>query len=186
MNNTGRVIVALMLALLVFSVNAFTGEKVEVSESYENISRIKLKTVSGDCVISKGDGKTVTLEVVNSYRPRDSFEPKIRTSGGTLRLTEEIFESNSGYSTWTLTVPDGIEIEFSSASGDMSITGVNGYFGASTASGDIEFQNCSGEFDISTASGDITADDCHGEFSLSTASGSIEADGVILDTALEI
>jgi len=181
MKNLARIILVSVLGILIFSVNAYPGKKLEVSETFENIDRIKIKTVAGDCVISKGEGKAVTLEVINSYRPSDSFEPKIKTSGGTLRLTEEIYGSNSGSSTWTLTVPDGITIEFSSASGYMSVNDLSGYFEASTASGDIRLEDCSGEFEISTASGDIMADNCHGEFRLSTASGSIEAEGVVLD-----
>lgn len=199
MKNLGKLILVSFLAVIFLSVNAYPDKDLELSETYDNIDRIKIKTVAGDCIISKGEGKTVTLEVVNSYRPRDSFEPRARVSGNTLRLTESIHGSNSGSSTWTLTVPDGIEIEFSTASGNMSVTGLDGYFGASTASGDVDFENCSGEWDISTASGEITVDNCQGEFSLSsasgdimvdncrgefnvsTASGSVEAEGVVLN-----
>jgi DUF4097 and DUF4098 domain-containing protein YvlB len=171
----------LLLSILLLSAGAFSQKERAVSESFENIERIKIKTVSGHCVVNKGDAKEVTLEVINSYSPRDSFEPKIKESGKTLRLTEKIYGSNSGSSTWILTVPDGVEIDFSTASGDLDISDVEGFFAATTASGDIDLENCSGAFEISTASGDIMVDDCHGEFQLATASGSIDAVGVVID-----
>lgn len=177
----GKAAVVLLLAVLFLSAGAFCQRERAVSKSFENIERIKIKTVSGDCIVNKGDAKTVTVEVTNHYSPRESFEPKIRASGRTLRLTEEIYESNSGGSSWTLTVPDGVEIDFTTASGDLTISGVDGYFSASTASGDIDLKNCSGVFEISTASGDITADDCHGEFQMATASGSVDAADIVLD-----
>ena len=181
MKKYGISILVMIGVFLLLSADTFAGTKQESVQTFENISRITISTVSGDCIINKGQGKQVTLEIANSYRPRDSFEPKIRTSGSTLRLSEEIYESNSGSSTWTLTIPDGIQIDFTTASGDLSITGLQGVFSASTASGDVEIEGCSGEFEFSTASGDITVSDCHGEFRLATASGNIDAAGVVLD-----
>ncbi len=70
-------------------------------------------------------------------------------------------------------MPDDIEIDFSTASGDLSITEVGGRFSASTASGDIEVERSSGEYVFSSASGDVRMDDCRGEFDISTASGDI-------------
>jgi DUF4097 and DUF4098 domain-containing protein YvlB len=170
-----------VLAISVLYAGVCAKEKGEVDQTFENIERISLKTVSGNCLITKGERDVVTLNIEYSYYPEDSFEPGIKVRGSTLKLSERMLESNSGSSEWILTVPDGIEIEFSSASGDMEVEGVKGTFRASTASGDIELENCTGDFEISTASGDIVVDDCRGEFQLSTASGTVEAIGVILD-----
>lgn len=180
MKKIGTMTLMMALAVLIISVNAYSGKKDEVFKTFNDIDRIVINTTSGDCIVNKGEGKEVSLEVINAFRPRDSFEPKIRERGGTLRLTEELFGSNSGNSTWTLTVPDGIEIEFSTASGELTINDLDGFFAATTASGDIEIENCSGLFEFSTASGDIVVDDCKGEFLLSTASGSVDAVNVTL------
>jgi DUF4097 and DUF4098 domain-containing protein YvlB len=184
-------IVALAALFLIPAVHAKSKERLK--QSFDGIDRIKIETVSGDCVVEKGESDAVSLTVLAKYSPEDSFEPQVKQRGGTLYLEEEILRSNSGYSTWILTVPDGIEIDFETASGDLSVSEVNGSFSVSTASGDIEFEvssgdfefstasgdirmeKCKGVYDISTASGDIRTADCEGEFSLSTASGDVMA-----------
>ena len=188
----------LLLVLMLIVPEVSAGRKQEDVRSFEGIESIRINTVSGDCVIRKGSSDKVEVEVVWSYRPRDSFEPKFRERGRVLKLSEDMYGSNSGHSTWTLSVPDGIEVRFNSASGGMDIVGLSGEFSSETASGDIQVENSGGEFDfnsasgdvelngcegdiqVSTASGDIELNSCRGEFEISTASGSVEADGVVL------
>jgi hypothetical protein len=188
----------ILLTLLLLSMSAMAQRGDQESRTFEGIEAIRINTVSGDCIIQKGNTDKVEVDVTWSYRPRDSFEPKFRERGSVLKLEEDIYYSNSGHSTWTLTVPENIEIRFNSASGDLEVVGLTGEFTAETASGDIATEDCNGEFDFNTASGDIemrdcrgrydlnTAsgeiemDDCEGEFAANTASGSIQADGVTL------
>ena len=165
--------VFLGLVLLLVS-STLAGPKSEESQSFEGIEVIRINTVSGDCVVQKGVGDKVEVEVVWSYSPRDSYEPKMRERSKVLKLSEDMYGSNSGRSTWTLTVPDGIEIRFNSASGGMEIEGLTGDFSSQTASGDIRADHCKGEFDFNTASGDIELVDCDGDFRANCASGDIE------------
>jgi DUF4097 and DUF4098 domain-containing protein YvlB len=97
-----------------------------------------------------------------------------------------------------LTVPEDTEIDFSTASGNLTLTELKGEFSAETASGDIEVESCSGIFGFSTASGDIDIgnsegifeisvasgeigfEECRGEFELSSASGGIDAYGITI------
>ncbi len=109
MQTCGKTTLILVLATLFLSAGTFAGKKRGVTESFENIERITLNTVSGNCIVNKGEGNEVILEVTNSYRPRDSFKPRIKARGKTLRLRERILESNSGNSKWILTVPDGVD-----------------------------------------------------------------------------
>ena len=153
-----------------------------MTRTFDAKERIKVSTVSGDLIIKRGGSNEIKVEVNNEYSPRDSFEPQMRESGKTLKLTERIYGSNSGSSTWTVTVPDGIEIDFSSASGDMSVSDMTGEFTGSTASGDFEFDQCRGVWEISTASGDFDFTDCEGEFEISTASGDIDGTDVVIES----
>jgi len=184
--------------VLLLASGTLAGPKKEESRLFEGIEVIRINTISGDCIVLKGAGDKVEVEVVWSYRPRDSFEPKFRERGKVLKLSEDMYGSNSGRSTWTLTIPDGIEVRFNSASGGMEIEGLTGEFSSQTASGDIRAENCKGEFDFNTASGDIELIDCEGDFrancasgdvevnqcrggfEVSTASGSVRAEGVVL------
>ena len=115
---------------------------------------------------------------INRYSEKleKSFEPEFQERGNSIRLTERWFGSSSnGFITWTITVPAGTEIDFSTASGDLSISETNNMFKANTASGEITVDNSKGEFDFNTASGNISFEKVNGEIDLSTASGDIEA-----------
>ena len=188
-----------LLTLLAVSVSAGPDE-VE-TRTFEGIKKIRISTVSGDCVIHRGTSDKVEVEVAWSYRPRNSYKAEFREQGEVLKLSEDIYRSNSGRSTWTLVVPNNMEVRFSSASGGLEIDGVDGDFSLETASGDAVVRNCEGEFDfntasgdieltnckgvldLNTASGDIELDGCTGEFEIATASGSVRADGVVLQDA---
>lgn len=166
----------MVVALAVMMLAAITIEAKVKSESwsFEATERIKINTVSGDCVIEKSTTGKIEVEVQWSYRPADSFEPRVRESGRGIRISEKMYGSNSGRSTWRVSVPDGAEVQFKTASGDFTVTGITGEFSARTASGDIMLKNCSGEFDVNTASGDVEVIKCDGFFALGTASGSID------------
>ena len=55
-----------------------------------------------------------------------------------LKLKEKMTGSNSGYSEWTITVPQQTNIKFKSASGSISIENIAGKMKFSTASGNID------------------------------------------------
>ena len=166
----------------VLSTVALAGKKRSLVRTFDKTQRIKVKTIAGDLYVEKGEADEIRVEVINSYSPRDSFEPQMRESGSSLKLTERIYGSNSGSSSWIISVPDGVEIDFSSASGNMTVTDLKGEFSGSTASGDYEFENCSGIWQMSTASGDIELENCKGEFELSTASGDVDANDIVIES----
>jgi DUF4097 and DUF4098 domain-containing protein YvlB len=162
-----------VLTVLLLAAVSFAGTRDKTVWTFDGKQSVELETVSGDCIIKQGTGDKIEVTIVNQYRPRDSFEPRYRERGKRLLLSEDILDSNSGHSTWTIVLPKGASFEFSSASGDMEVIAFDGELGASTASGDIEFDQCSGTYDISTASGDVTAYNCKGDFELATASGDV-------------
>ena len=193
-----NVIGSVVTLLLVFAADGWTGTQ-EETHTYKGLEVIRITTISGDCVIEKSPDSQVTVEVVWSYHPRDSFEPRFSERGKVLKLSEEMHDSNSGSSTWTVAVPDGVEVSFNSASGGMVVTGLNGRFSCETASGsvrvddsrgefrfssasgNIELRDCSGTFELSSASGDVELKDCTGDFEASSASGDVDAELVSLD-----
>lgn len=166
------------LGVVLFLVGAtvlFAQEK-RVQKTFRSVERIQIRTVSGDCIVEKGSGNRIEVDLVYDVEPDGAFEPEMEQHGTTVRLRERWRGSSThGRVTWTVTVPDEMEIEFSAASGDLEIRGLKGNFEASTASGDVLVENANGEFEFSTASGEIEMDVCEGEFDLSTASGDIDA-----------
>ncbi len=173
----------IVVMLLLGAVQALADE---IVREFDPKARVIIETVSGDVEIRKGGSDKIKVVVDANVRPRDSFEPIFRDRGRSLRLEERIYESNSGRITWTLTVPNGTEIKFNSASGNMTIEDIEGEFSGSTASGDYNIYSCKGIFDLNTASGDYTLEDCSGEFDINSASGDFSIRHIKIDERSKI
>jgi DUF4097 and DUF4098 domain-containing protein YvlB len=166
----------ILAPLVVFAVLILT------AYSFEDVKLIKVKTLSGDCIIEKGDAGEINVNVVKGYNPRKACKTSVWNDGETLEITEEITGTGSGRSTiWTLRVPDDIKFEFISTSGGVRISDVKGKFYGNTASGSYELNNCRGEFAFNTASGDYDIRNCRGMFKVNSASGDVDAVGLEID-----
>ncbi len=183
MKRVTSIVVMIGLAVLLLASAAAAAQGRKIIKTFDKKNRIKISTVSGDCILKKGTSDKIEVEVENSYTPEDHFEAEFNESAGSIHLAEHINGKTHGGATWAISAPDGIKIEFSTASGQLIIRGLQGEFEASTASGDIEIIDCGGEFHFSTASGNISARNCTGAFDLSTASGEIIASSVTLEDA---
>lgn len=172
-NKYGVIFTGLIILFMIGSL--FAQEKKEIHKIFEAKERVRISTTSGDCIIQTGNSDEIKVDLVYTVEPEDSFEPDIEEKGNSLRIRERWYGSSSGRVTWTLTVPPVTEIEFSTASGDISVDGLQKLIEASTASGDITIENASGEFEISTASGDVELTDSSGEIDISTASGDVKS-----------
>jgi len=162
---------ALIIPLMVGNVLAMENN---IEKVFKNIERLDIELVSGDCVIKDGPGKKITVNLVYDYID-DCFEPEFNESSDRLRLKERFrgYGGCNGFSEWTITVPKGTRIEFSSASGELSISGCEGEFTLESASGRIEIEKSGGEFEIDNASGRIAISSSNGEFEIDNASGRI-------------
>ncbi|MFQ5751442.1 MAG: DUF4097 domain-containing protein [bacterium] len=169
-----RVSAMTTILLLCFIIQALAYQEGEINKSFKNVNEIKIKTVSGDCIIKKGDANEVKVVLTYTYDDYD-FEPEFEQKDGRLILTERFSSRHHlrGKSTWRLTVPEKTDIDFSTASGDLDVEGLNSTVEAGTASGNVQLQNMTGEFDISTASGEVEAQSVNGQIQFSTASGDV-------------
>ena len=175
MNNLGRTS-AVAILLLTAAGPAWAGEK--ISKTFRGIQVLDLHMVSGDVVLEARRGRTVTVDLTYNYS-YDCFEPVMERRGDELILEEDFHGRNcSGHSTWRLTVPANLDIQYSAASGDLSITGLSGSFELSSASGDMTIKDSKGEFEIDNASGRIVIAQSSGEFEIDNASGRITLEEV--------
>jgi DUF4097 and DUF4098 domain-containing protein YvlB len=164
------------IMLFVFSsLILFAQERKELHKTFDAKKRVRVETTSGDCIILSGSDNEIKVDLVYAVEPEDAFEPDIQERTNEIRIKERWRSRSSGQVSWTITVPKETEIDFSTASGDLSIEGVHEEIEASTASGDITILDTEGRLDVSTASGDIEISDSGGEMDLSTASGDIKA-----------
>lgn len=158
--------------VLLFMALPLWGQEKEV-KTFPAKEMVEISTLSGDCIIKKGPQGKITVEVEYSVRPADAFTPEMEERSDRIKLSEDWSGNASGKVLWTVTVPVETEIEAESASGDISVTGLNNEIEVSTASGDITLSECRGDMEISTASGDVEIEDTDGDLEVSVASGDI-------------
>jgi hypothetical protein len=195
-------IIILLFVFLSFMVPAalMAAPEEKVEKTFGKKDEIRFKLVLGDCQLKKSTDGRIHVHLVYSYEPGMSYEPRFKERGDTLYLEEKMHGNNpKGYSTWTVEVPDDIEIEFKSATGNLAVEGlkievdgntgtgnielnkVKGEYDLSTGTGDVEVYDSEGEFDVSSGTGKVNIKNCKGNFDASSGTGSVEAEGLTID-----
>lgn len=166
----------LFTLLFLFAVTAAHAQET-VEKSYTGIKSIRLTTASGNGTIKKSNTQEVKVHLRYTY-DEDVYEPSFEQKGDRLYIDEDFKRSRwtRGYSEWTLEVPDGIELDFKTGSGNIEVMGVNIEIRSNTGSGNIEIEEVTGEVRASTGSGNITFSQVDGMLDANTGSGSIRLD----------
>ena len=91
-------------------------------------------------------------------------------------IIREKFNSNTsrGEATWTISVPDGVEVNFSAGSGALKGSNLAFDLDVKTGSGDISLTQTKGDIRVSSGSGDISIESFGGELKANSGSGNIE------------
>lgn len=167
----------------------------EINKSFEGVKKIELNAASGNIIVQHGTGEAVQVKLVHTYN--EGFRPVMKLQGSTLVLKEEFDRgSHRGNSTWTLTVPDDLDIRsnsgsgnfeaskvtmslnMNSGSGNVDLDEVKGEIRLNTGSGNMEVKGFDGSLNSNTGSGNISVEDSRGEISLNAGSGSLELNDV--------
>jgi len=178
-----KIILLLVFLFHFLTINTLNAKDIEINKTFSGKTKIEIKTISGDCIVRTGTKNSVQVLLIYDY-PKGCFEPEFLERGNTLVLREDFTGSCRGKSMWKVTVPAKTEIEFDSASGDVTIEGLKDDIEVNTASGDIELENITGDCEIETASGDLEVKNFKGTLDISTASGDQNVDH--MDGSLEI
>ncbi len=154
---------------------AYAQETVE--KTYTGIKSIRLTTASGNGTIKKSSTNEVKVHLRYTY-DKDVYDPSFEQKGDRLYIEEDFRRSrwSRGYSEWTLEVPDGIELDFKTGSGNIEVMGVNIELNSNTGSGNINIEEVNGEIRANTGSGNITFSQVEGNLDANTGSGSIRLD----------
>lgn len=165
-------IFAFVVAFLIFGAIPVAAQK-EINKTFDGITKIRLSTASGSCKITKSDSKSVALNLQHTY-DEDEYQPRIEQEGDRLTIKEDFRGNNhSGSAYWTLKVPEGVAITFSTGSGDLDITGVKTELRANSGSGNLTFIDTQGDVDATTGSGDLEIENFNGELNANTGSGTV-------------
>lgn len=174
MKKSTVVLVSCLFFFLMMSsaVLAVAGEKAE--QTFDKKDTIRFKLVLGECFLEKSTDGRIHVHLEYDYEPEMAYKFRMEERGGTLYLEEKVRGKNpKGDSTWTLAVPDGIEVEFKSATGSLSIVGLDVEADGNTGTGDIELRNVKGKYDLSTGTGYIDLIESQGDFDLSSGTGNV-------------
>jgi Toastrack DUF4097 len=121
-----------------------------------------------EIVVVPHDGGVTICAV---YPSRDGRENECRPGGGRNNT-----ESNDVSVTWTIRVPDGVNLEAHDVNGDVTISDIGGDVVASTVNGDVD-ASTRGTVDAHTVNGSITASlgraDWDGRVAFKTVNGSV-------------
>jgi len=110
MKNLSRNFTISLMFCFLFSTVLFAGKEKEIVKQYSGKDEVKIKLVLGSCQLEKSKDDDIHVIVVYSYDD-DDFEAKFREKGKTLHIKEKLYgNNNGGHSSWTVSVPDGIEI----------------------------------------------------------------------------
>ena len=146
-------------------------EEKKVEKSFNGVKSIDLSTASGDCIIKKGSGDAVQVVLTYTYDD-DDYTPKMDKNGTRLKLEEKFHSNNTrGSSKWELSVPDGLDIEFNTGSGDLDVGDIKGEMDFNSGSGDAHVENYDGELKLNSGSGDFHFKNVKGEVKVNSGSG---------------
>lgn len=165
----------LMSLVLLSSWTVFSQGKLNVS--FTGIKKIQISTASGNCSLTKASSSSVTVDLKHTYG--DNYNPDVKQEGDRLVIREK-FKSNSssGNAEWTLTIPDGVEVDFSTGSGNLDASNLTLDLEVKTGSGDISVRQHKGDLRGNTGSGNITLAEASGEIRANCGSGNIDVEKI--------
>lgn len=171
---------------------------------------LNVTSTAGDIQVQPGDGQVHIVGHVyagNGWGSGNAEErlqqvlknPPVEQSGNVIRVGHGM-ELNNISIDYSITVPKGTQVEASSTSGDISVSGLGGPLRASTTSGGIHANDLNGtvslhdtsgdirasidqspSVDVGDTSGSITLNNVHGMLQAGSVSGDISVSGAPMD-----
>jgi DUF4097 and DUF4098 domain-containing protein YvlB len=173
MKRTKTTFLFVFVLMAAFTVKAFAEADQTVQKTFDKSKEVRFKLVLGECQIQpSADGK-IHVNLVYSYSKGD-FEPILEERNRYLLLQEKFHENNpKGYSRWTVAVPEGVELDFESATGDLTVGGMTLTMKGSTGTGDLNIEKVKGDLRLSTGTGRVDVLDSEGDFQVSSGTGRV-------------
>jgi hypothetical protein len=145
-----------------------------INKSFSGIDEVEMSLGSGDAIFEKSSDGKVYVELTHDI---DDYDPTIEQRGSKLMINEEKMNNRrswSGSSLWTIKVPDNVEIDYNTGSGDVTVNGLAVEMDANSGSGNFTIRRASGEIKINTGSGNLRAEGGKGSLSMNAGSGDID------------
>jgi len=170
--------ITLLLSAAVYFATWSYSQAQEIDKTFSGIEEVRMEIASGDVTFVKSSDADVHVKLKHTFNIE--YNPTVEKRGTRLIIQDERNRgSYSGSSTWTIGLPDNLEIDFTSGSSDVEISGISVDADMNSGSGTFELSNVQGEFEINTGSGNIIAEDVNGELQINSGSGDIILHNVV-------
>ena len=165
-------IIAVSLFILLTMSSSIFAQK-EIKKVFEQQEKIKMKLALGSLIINKSTSDKIHVFLEYTFDD-DNFEAVFKEKSRYLQIEEKFYGGNpKGFSKWELSVPDGVEIDFNTGTGDLTIEGVNVEIGGNTGTGDIEIIKSVGKYKLNTGTGEILVHLSEGDFNVNAGTGRV-------------
>jgi DUF4097 and DUF4098 domain-containing protein YvlB len=166
-----------LVLLTAIKVGVFAEDVQEIQKRFSQSSEVRLKLVLGQCEIGPSSDGKIHVKLVYAYS-QGGFEPILKERSRYLLLQEKFHGTNpEGHSRWTLAVPDGVEIAFRSATGDLTVASLAADLTGSTGTGDLNLDKVKGNLHLRTGTGRVQVLDSEGDCELSSGTGRVTVRG---------
>ena len=130
------------------------------------VARVEITEVQGDPVaVSIVDGR---LEVRHQlHGPQGWFK----------NLMGTVNHNSNNSAVISIAVPEGVEVEAGTVSGDGLVSGISGHTRLNTVSGSVMADGTKGDLQVNTVSGEVIARNHHGVLTAKSVSGEVTASG---------
>lgn len=167
-----RIVVAFML-LLITTNQLFAQKEKLFEQTFSAKDKIRLKLVIGSCSIAKSTDGNIHVKVTYTY-DEDVYDIQVKEKSKALELREKIYgEDARGDSEWILSIPDDLEIDLSTATGDLTVEGIKLEIEGNSGTGDIHVSQAKGEFELNTGTGNLEVQNSEGKFDLNSGTGKV-------------
>ncbi|MFT6828512.1 MAG: hypothetical protein ACJAZV_001805, partial [Roseivirga sp.] len=114
-----------LIILIALFISTISFAQQTINKSFTGVKNIRLTTASGNGIIKKGNGNEVKVTVEYTFDD-EIYKPTFDQEGDRLVIDErfERSRSNRGYAKWTLEIPDGLDLEFKTGSGNIEVDGL--------------------------------------------------------------
>lgn len=160
------------LFFLCLTVQVFS-QKENIKESFDNVQKVKIDVAIGDIAIEKS---TTGQTILTGEYDTDKLDVEILFSNGKLSVVEKTKRRNSNGSIdshYKLQIPDGMEMNLNTGTGDIAIAGVAADANVNTGTGKIVAVNYTGDLKLNSGTGSVQLMGSKGELSLNSGTGTV-------------
>jgi hypothetical protein len=152
MRNPSLKITISFLLFLSFFISVEGGQ---ITKTYPKKESVRLKAILGSCSVIQSKDDSIHTDVRYSFKG-DEYHAVFSDFHDSLILEEEFHEKSPvGSSSWIIAVPADTKLLLSSATGNISVEGVQSEVKAETGTGSVEINTSSGKFDLGSGTGNV-------------------------------